>query len=83
MGALPRHEYRRGGHAANELGIEGHPITKVEVIAFREARRGRVIFDKDQGLEIPVRARGGVYPPLNPGEPTGFDRFDVTHFSLA
>jgi type IV secretion system protein VirB4 len=33
----------------------------------------QVIFDKDQGLEILVRALGGVYLPLKPGEPTGFN----------
>jgi type IV secretion system protein VirB4 len=33
----------------------------------------QVIFDKDQGLEILVRALGGIYLPLNPGEPTGFN----------
>ncbi|MDY6944564.1 MAG: VirB4 family type IV secretion/conjugal transfer ATPase [Pseudomonadota bacterium] len=33
----------------------------------------QVIFDKDQGLEILVRALGGVYLPLQPREPTGFN----------
>jgi len=33
----------------------------------------QVVFDKDQGLEILVRALGGVYLPLRPGEPTGFN----------
>lgn len=33
----------------------------------------QVIFDKDQGLEILVRALGGVYLPLKSGEPTGFN----------
>lgn len=33
----------------------------------------QVIFDKDQGLEILVRGLGGVYLPLKPGEPTGFN----------
>lgn len=33
----------------------------------------QVIWDKDQGLEILVRALGGVYLPLKPGEPTGFN----------
>ena len=31
------------------------------------------IFDKDRGLEIFVRAQGGVYLPLKNGEPTGFN----------
>jgi type IV secretion system protein VirB4 len=39
------------------------------------ARRGttQVIFDKDRGLEILVRALGGAYFPLQNGVPTGFN----------
>lgn len=39
------------------------------------ARRGvtQVIFDKDRGLEILVRAVGGTYLPLKAGEPSGFN----------
>lgn len=33
----------------------------------------QIIFDKDQGLEILVRALGGVYLPLRAREPTGFN----------
>jgi len=33
----------------------------------------RVIFDKDRGLEIMVRAMGGVYEIIKPGIPTGFN----------
>lgn len=33
----------------------------------------RVIFDKDRGLEILVRALGGVYEVLKPGKATGFN----------
>lgn len=33
----------------------------------------QVIFDKDYGLEILVRALGGKYLPLKNGEPTGFN----------
>ncbi len=33
----------------------------------------RVIFDKDRGLEILVRAMGGVYEIIKPGIPTGFN----------
>lgn len=33
----------------------------------------QVIFDKDRGLEILVRALGGEYLPLRNGEPTGFN----------
>jgi type IV secretion system protein VirB4 len=39
------------------------------------ARRGvtQIVFDKDRGLEILVRALGGEYLPLKNGEPTGFN----------
>jgi type IV secretion system protein VirB4 len=39
------------------------------------ARHGatQVVFDKDRGLEILVRAMGGRYRPLKVGEPTGFN----------
>jgi type IV secretion system protein VirB4 len=39
------------------------------------ARRGttQVLFDKDRGLEILVRALDGEYLPLKSGEPTGFN----------
>lgn len=33
----------------------------------------QVVFDKDQGLKILVCALDGVYFPLKPGEPTGFN----------
>lgn len=33
----------------------------------------QVIFDKDRGLEILVRALGGAYCPLKSGAPTGFN----------
>jgi type IV secretion system protein VirB4 len=33
----------------------------------------QVVFDKDRGLEILVRALGGAYAPLRTGEPTGFN----------
>lgn len=33
----------------------------------------RVIFDKDRGLEIFVRAMGGIYERIKPGIPTGFN----------
>lgn len=33
----------------------------------------RVIFDKDRGLEILVRALGGIYEVIKPGIPTGFN----------
>lgn len=37
----------------------------------------QVVFDKDQGLEILVRALGGAYLALRPGEPTGFNPLQI------
>lgn len=38
----------------------------------------RVIFDKDRGLEILVRALGGIYGVLKPGIKTGFNPCQLT-----
>lgn len=43
----------------------------IALLCRREATQ--VIFDKDRGLEILVRALGGEYQPLKNGEPTGFN----------
>lgn len=45
----------------------------------------QVVFDKDRGLEILVRALGGAYLPLKTGEPTGFNplRLETTHANVA
>lgn len=36
-----------------------------------------VAFDKDRGMEIAVRALGGVYLPLETGKPSGFNPFQM------
>jgi type IV secretion system protein VirB4 len=43
------------------------------VAMLAKAGATQVIFDKDRGLEILVRALGGQYSPLRYGEPTGFN----------
>jgi len=47
------------------------------------ARRGvtQVLFDKDRGLEILVRALGGEYLPIRNGEPTGFNPLQLPETS--
>ncbi|AMN47400.1 conjugal transfer protein TrbE [Steroidobacter denitrificans] len=40
----------------------------------------QIIFDKDRGLEILVRAMGGEYLPLRNGRPTGFNPLQLTPF---
>jgi type IV secretion system protein VirB4 len=44
----------------------------------------QIIFDKDQGLEILIRALGGAYLPLKVGTPTGFNplTLDATPFNI-
>ena len=43
------------------------------VAMLAKAGARQVIFDKDRGLEILVRALGGEYAPLKVGQPTGFN----------
>jgi len=47
----------------------------VGFLAAMLSRRGvtQLLFDKDRGLEILVRALGGTYQALRSGEPTGFN----------
>ena len=47
----------------------------IAFLASMLSRRGvtQVLFDKDRGLEILVRALGGEYRALSSGEPTGFN----------
>jgi type IV secretion system protein VirB4 len=40
-------------------------------------RRKAVVYDKDRGAEIAVRAMGGRYFLLEPGEPSGFNPFTM------
>ena len=41
----------------------------------------QIIFDKDRGLEVYVRACAGVYLPLQMGKPTGFNPFQLENTS--
>ncbi|MFK7844046.1 MAG: hypothetical protein AB8G77_02005 [Rhodothermales bacterium] len=36
-----------------------------------------IVFDKDQGFEMPIRALGGDYTPVKMGENTGFNPFEA------
>ena len=49
------------------------------------ARQGavQVLFDKDKGLEILVRALGGIYLPLRSGLPTGFNPLQLQNSPAA
>ncbi len=43
----------------------------------------QVVFDKDRGLEILVRAMGGRYRPLKYGAPTGFNPLALPDFTYS
>ena len=36
-----------------------------------------IVFDKDRGLEMPIRAMGGSYTPVRMGQSTGFNPFEA------
>jgi type IV secretion system protein VirB4 len=60
------------------LGQTGSGKTLGTAFLITQARRtgARVIvFDKDRGLEMPVRAMGGAYSAVRLGEATGFNPF--------
>lgn len=81
--------YRFNFHAAGAPGERtvGHSLTigrtgtgKSVGIAFLAAQVQRanpriIAFDKDNGLEMPLRALGGSYAPVRMGEATGFNPF--------
>lgn len=58
------------------IGPSGSGKTVVLNFLAAQARKlapRAVFFDKDRGAEIFLRATGGVYASLKPGEPTGFN----------
>ena len=83
--------YRFNFHMAGDHGERsvGHTLVlgqtgsgKTVGIAFLAAQARRlgpriIVFDKDRGLEMPVRALGGAYEAVRMGEPTGFNPFSA------
>ncbi len=62
------------------IGPSGSGKTVVQGFLMSQSKKfnpTQVIFDKDRGLEIYVRACGGVYLPLMNGEPAGFNPFQL------
>ncbi len=58
------------------IGPSGSGKTVVQAFLAAQVQKYRpncVIFDKDRGLELFVRAMGGVYMPLKNGEPSGLN----------
>jgi len=62
------------------IGPSGSGKTVVQGFLMSQVKKFKptqVIFDKDRGLEIFVRASGGIYSPIRTGEPTGFNPFQM------
>lgn len=62
------------------IGPSGTGKTVVQGFLMSQSQKynpTQVVFDKDRGLEIFVRAKGGVYLPLEKGKRTGFNPFQL------
>ena len=62
------------------LGRTGSGKTLGLAFLISQARRAGarvIVFDKDRGLEMPLRAMGGAYGAVRMGEPTGFNPFSA------
>lgn len=62
------------------LGRTGSGKTLGTAFLMAQARRAGariIVFDKDQGLEMAIRAMGGAYSPIKVGEATGFNPFQT------
>ncbi|MDH4078894.1 MAG: VirB4 family type IV secretion/conjugal transfer ATPase [Nitrospira sp.] len=57
----------------------GKTALELSLIAFATKYEGLrcVVFDKDRGAEIGIRAMGGTYQSLKRGQPTGFNPFQA------
>lgn len=66
------------------IGPSGSGKTVVQGFLMSQSQKFKptqVIFDKDRGLEIFVRANRGIYFPLETGKPTGFNPFQLNNSS--
>jgi type IV secretion system protein VirB4 len=64
------------------IGPSGSGKTVIQGFLMSQSRKFKprqVIFDKDRGLEIYVRASGGRYLTLKNGDNTGFNPFHLEH----
>jgi type IV secretion system protein VirB4 len=83
---LHRFNFHEKGNRAEEpsvghtlvLGRTGSGKTICTAFLIAQARRANartIVFDKDAGLEMAVRALGGSYSEIKVGQPTGFNPF--------
>jgi type IV secretion system protein VirB4 len=64
------------------IGPSGSGKTVIQGFLMSQSRKFKprqIIFDKDRGLDIYVRASGGSYLTLKNGENTGFNPFHLKH----
>jgi len=67
------------GKALSDHGLAGKTVFIGFLIAMLARQRvTQVVFDKDRGLEILVRALGGEYFPLESGPSTGFNPLQLS-----
>lgn len=72
-----KHGQRTVGHSL-VLGQTGSGKTLGTAFLITQAQRLKprvIVFDKDSGLEMAIRAMGGSYSAVRMGEPTGFNPF--------
>ncbi|MBE8167077.1 MAG: VirB4 family type IV secretion/conjugal transfer ATPase, partial [Shewanella sp.] len=62
------------------IGASGSGKTVLQGFLISQSKKygpTQIVFDKDRGLEIYVRACAGLYLPLQMGKPTGFNPFHI------
>ena len=62
------------------IGASGSGKTVLQGFLVSQSKKFKptqIIFDKDRGLEVYVRACQGLYLPLQTGKPTGFNPFHI------
>ena len=63
------------------IGASGSGKTVLQGFLISQSKKyapTQIVFDKDRGLEIYVRACAGLYLPLQMGKPTGFNPFQLS-----
>lgn len=77
---LPGHKGERTVGHSLVLGQTGSGKTLGTAFLLAQATRLNpriIVFDKDQGFEMPIRALGGDYTPVKMGIDTGFNPFEA------
>jgi type IV secretion system protein VirB4 len=72
------HTFICGPSGSGKTVVQNFMLAELEKLDVQQ-----VIFDKDRGAEIFVRACGGTYLTLKPGEPTGFAPLKALEFTPA